>query len=205
MAVAYATVANDGLKPTPQYVDKVVKDGKIIYDRPRFNLQPLRSVDRVAFYQLRRILEGTLVRGTATRIKRWAGSVAGKTGTSNDENDAWFVGFSNDITVAVWVGYDNRNIRGSLGAQFTGGRVALPIAEQVFEASFKVYKERTMLPEAPKDIRSEIREAFVDGIESLGGVDVYRVNSVTRRVKTGAVTSSSIPNLHLYPSCPMTT
>lgn len=176
MAVAYATIANDGLKPTPQFIDKLVKDGQVVYERPRFNLNPMRSVDRVAFYQLRRILEGTVVRGTASRIKRWAGEVAGKTGTSNNENDAWFIGFSKDITVAVWVGYDSRNIRPSLGSGFTGGRVALPIAEQVFESSFNLVSERQPLPPAPDEIVSQIYESPTTGRElKPGGIDVYRV------------------------------
>ena len=123
------------------------------------------------------------MRGTATRLKRWAGSVGGKTGTSNDENDAWFVGFSNDITVAVWVGYDSRRIRPSLGGRFTGGRVALPIAEQVFESSFKLLKERTLLPGAPAEIRDQVYESLVDGVNSLGGVDVFRIDKVTRQIR----------------------
>jgi len=183
MAVAYATVANDGLKPTPQFIDKLVKDGQVVYQRPRFNLQPLRSVDRISFYQLRRILEGTLVRGTATRIKRWAGAVAGKTGTSNDENDAWFVGFTKDITVAVWVGYDSRRIRSSLGGRFTGGRVALPIAEDVIEASFKVLGDKQPLPGPPAEIRDEVFELPVSGYSAVGGLDVFRLEKATRRLR----------------------
>ncbi len=182
MAVAYATVANDGYKPTPQFVDKLEKDGQVVYRRPRGQLEALPSFpDRVPFYQLRRILEGTLVRGTATRLKRWVGSVAGKTGTSNDENDAWFVGFTNDVTVAVWVGYDSRRVRASLGHKFTGGRVALPIAEQVLDASFKFVKERSYFNTPDNDIRAQVSEAIVAGYEALGGVEVYRLDSVTRQ------------------------
>lgn len=203
MAVAYATVANDGLKPTPQFFDKIVKDGVTVKDRERFGLKPLPSVDRVSFYQLRRILEGTLVRGTATRLKRWAGSIGGKTGTSNDENDAWFVGFSNDITVAVWVGYDSRRVRASLGGKFTGGRVALPIAEQVFESSFKILKQRTMLPGAPDDIRQQVYEAFVDGIRALGSVNVFRRDKVTRLIRqteNSVATEQELATLPLMPN-----
>lgn len=180
MAVAYATIANDGLKPMPQFIDKMVQNGRVIYERQRFNLQPLRSVDRVAFYQLRRILEGTVVRGTAVRIKRWAGSVAGKTGTSNGENDAWFCGFTTDITTCVWVGYDSRRVRSSLGSGFTGGRVALPIAEKIFEASFEILNERRPLAIAPQDIRDQIYEAFLNNVRAWGSVDVFRVDKVSR-------------------------
>ena len=53
------------------------------------------------------MLQGVVERGTARSIAALAPYVGGKTGTTDDENDAWFVGFTNDVTVAVWVGYDN--------------------------------------------------------------------------------------------------
>lgn len=179
MATAYATVANLGERPTPQYIDKIVRDGRIIFQRTMFDRYPLRNADRVSFYQLRRILEGTLVRGTATKIKDMVGAVAGKTGTSNDENDAWFVGFTNDITVAVWVGYDSRRVRSNLGGRFTGGRVALPIAESVFRESFKVYKPMEAFYPPPADIKSQIVELPIDvetGETDQGNfVEVFRL------------------------------
>ncbi len=162
MAVAYATVANDGLKPQVHFIDTIEENGRAVYQRPRFNPQPTPSVDRVSYYQLRRILEGTLLRGTATKLKDLAGLVAGKTGTSNDENDAWFVGFTNDIVVAVWVGYDNRNVRANLGDRFTGGRLALPIAEKVLRASFELYRQPEPLGPPPAEIANLIAEYPVD-------------------------------------------
>ena len=73
------------------------------------------------------MLQGVLQRGTARGIAHLAPYVAGKTGTSDDENDAWFVGFTNDVTVAVWVGYDNADgKRRTLGGGQTGGSVAHP-------------------------------------------------------------------------------
>ena len=61
--------------------------------------------------------------------------VAGKTSTSDDENDAWFVGFTNDVTVAVWVGYDNADgKRRTLGGGSTGGAVAVPIFDSIIHA-----------------------------------------------------------------------
>ena len=63
--------------------------------------------DRAAFYQLRTILEGVVARGTAASMRHLTSFVGGKTGTTDNENDAWFVGFTSDVTVAVWVGYDN--------------------------------------------------------------------------------------------------
>jgi membrane carboxypeptidase/penicillin-binding protein len=84
------------------------------------------------------MMQGVLARGTAQSIADLAPCVAGKTGTSDDENDAWFVGFTNEVTVAVWVGYDNANSkRRTLGGGATGGGVAVPIFEPVIRAVWK--------------------------------------------------------------------
>jgi penicillin-binding protein 1A len=80
-------------------------------------------------------MQGVLARGTARSIANFSPYVAGKTGTSDDENDAWFVGFTNDVTVAVWIGYDNADgKRRTLGGGSTGGGVAVPIFEPVMQA-----------------------------------------------------------------------
>src|SRR5258705_1783718 len=73
------------------------------------------------------MLQGVLQRGTARGIASMAPYVAGKTGTTDGENDAWFVGFTNDVTVAVWIGYDNADgKRRTLGGGSTGGGGAGP-------------------------------------------------------------------------------
>ena len=107
LAAFYAAIANEGMRPVPYVVESIERDG----DR---NLPPsdraavaIGSVDRAAFYQLKSMMQGVLARGTARSIAHLAPYVAGKTGTSDNENDAWFVGFTNDVTVAVWLGYDN--------------------------------------------------------------------------------------------------
>ncbi len=191
LALAYATVANDGLKPQAHFFDRIESNGQVVYQRPPSTLRPMNEIQRdsvpnsyrIPFYQLRRILEGTLERGTATAMKSLAGKVAGKTGTSNDENDAWFVGFTKDITVAVWVGYDSRRIRRGLGHRFTGGRVALPIAQKILEASFEVYKPAEPLPPPPSEIVSLIAEAPVNLLTGQVGAGQFR--EVFRRDPSG--------------------
>src|SRR5262245_66171419 len=81
------------------------------------------------------MMQGVLARGTARTISSLAPYVAGKTGTSDEANDAWFVGSTNDVTVAVWIGYDNAaGKRRTLGGGATGGHVAVPIFEPVIQA-----------------------------------------------------------------------
>lgn len=142
MAVFYASIANEGFRPTPHIIDSIERNGEIVY-RQEQKLTPLRGVDRAAAFQLRTILQGVLSRGTARSIGQHAPFVAGKTGTSDDENDAWFVGFSNDVTIAVWVGYDNRRGRRTLGGGQTGGRVAVPIFEPIMQAVWQHHAPKT--------------------------------------------------------------
>ena len=75
-------------------------------------------------YQMTSMMEGVVQRGTATVLKQVGKPIAGKTGTTNDEKDVWFVGFSPDIAVGVYLGYDKPR---QLGGRATGGGVAAPI------------------------------------------------------------------------------
>jgi penicillin-binding protein 1A len=132
LAAFYAAIANEGLRPSPYVIESIERDGQNIFRRER-NLVAINSVDRAAFYQLKSLLQGVLARGTARSIAALSPYVAGKTGTTDDENDAWFVGFTNDVTVAVWLGYDNADgQRRTLGSGSTGGAVAVPIFEPIW-------------------------------------------------------------------------
>ena len=92
------------------------------------------------------MLQGVVARGTARAIGALSPYVAGKTGTTEDAVDGWFIGFTNDVTIAVWVGYDNGDgKRRSLGSTETGARVALPIFEPIIEA---IWSEH-IAPKAP--------------------------------------------------------
>ena len=134
LAAFYAAIANEGRRPSPYAVDSVERGGQNIYRHKPTSIA-IKSVDRAAFYQLKTLLQGVLARGTARSISRLSPYVAGKTGTSDDENDAWFVGFTNDVTVAVWLGYDNAGgRRRTLGSGSTGGGVAVPIFEPIIQA-----------------------------------------------------------------------
>ena len=123
--------------------------------------------DKVSFYQLKTMLQGVLARGTARSLSHMAPYVAGKTGTTDGENDAWFVGFSNEVTVAVWVGYDNADgHRRTLGSGRTGGNVAIPIFEPVMQAVWSHHAPKTALrppsPEAKRHLvvtRSERKDS----------------------------------------------
>ena len=78
-------------------------------------------------YQVTRMLEGVVQRGTGTALRELNRPVAGKTGTTNEEKDVWFVGYTPDMVVAVYIGYDRPR---SLGARVTGGGYAAPIVRE---------------------------------------------------------------------------
>ena len=136
----------------PMSSNSIERDGPIVYRHDPDSVATIGSVDRAAFYQLKSMMQGVLARGTARSIADLAPYVAGKTGTSDDENDAWFVGFTNEVTVAVWLGYDNADgKRRTLGGGATGGGVAVPIFEPVIKAVWANVAPRTALaPPSPR-------------------------------------------------------
>ena len=152
LAAFYAAIANEGVRPTPHVIDSIERDGRVVYRYDtNAGMTRIKSVDQVAFYQLKTMMQGVLARGTARAIADLSPYVAGKTGTSDDENDAWFIGFTNDVTVAVWLGYDNAGKRRTLGGGATGGGVAVPIFEPVMRAVWNDVTPRTALaPPSPE-------------------------------------------------------
>jgi 1A family penicillin-binding protein len=155
LAAFYATVANEGARPTPHVIESIEQDGRTVY---RHTPSPawLGSVDRPAVYQLKTLLQGVLARGTARSLSALSPFLGGKTGTSDEENDAWFVGFSNDVTIAVWVGYDNARGKRTLGPGQTGSKVALPIFAPIMQAVWETHAPKTALrgpsPEAQRQL-----------------------------------------------------
>ncbi|MFZ0527495.1 MAG: transglycosylase domain-containing protein [Xanthobacteraceae bacterium] len=135
LAAFYAAIANEGALPQPHGIDSIEQNGRTIYQYPNTPPPRIGDADPAAFYQLKSILQGVVARGTARRIAALSPYVAGKTGTTENFVDGWFVGFTNDVTVAVWVGYDNADgKRRSLGPNEDGAHVAVPIFQPIIEA-----------------------------------------------------------------------
>ena len=152
LAAFYAAIANEGVRPEPHVIESIERNGLIIYRHDPASAVTVGSVDRAAFYQLKTMLQGVLARGTARSMAGLSPYVAGKTGTTDDENDAWFVGFTNEVTVAVWVGYDNADgKRRTLGGGATGGHIAVPIFEPIMQAVWAHVAPKTALaPPSPE-------------------------------------------------------
>jgi len=130
MATAYATLANDGKRVTPRFVESIADDAgeRIDMSAPwavSSTATPAEQViDPVTAFQSVSIMEGVVQRGTATRLTQLGFPVAGKTGTTNDARDAWFVGFTPEILFGCYIGFDNPR---SLGKRASGGGLCGPV------------------------------------------------------------------------------
>lgn len=122
VARAYATLANGGVRPWPHTFEDVVDPRGDKVDRR--SLQFERVLDPGTSYLAISLLEGVVERGTAARVRSlgFRGPIAGKTGTSDEERDLWFVGFTPEIVAVVWVGFDDPRSVGLVSSA-----VALPI------------------------------------------------------------------------------
>ena len=143
LTTAYAMLVNGGREITPTFIDRIQdRTGRTIFridERPCADCRTLvwegqstpdlpderaQIADPVSVYQMVALLEGVVTRGTGWRARALGFPLAGKTGTTNDSFDAWFVGFSPDLAVGVYVGFDNPR---TLGENETGSSAAAPI------------------------------------------------------------------------------
>jgi penicillin-binding protein 1A len=119
---AYTVFPNDGLRIEPRYIRKVTDYEGHVLEEDFPDAKDVTS-QRTARTMVS-LLEGVVTHGTAISAKKLNHPVAGKTGTTNDYTDAWFIGFTPSVTCGVWVGFDEKK---NLGNNETGGHAALPI------------------------------------------------------------------------------
>ncbi len=129
---AYGIFANGGVQTKPVHIQYVLDTaGKIIYTSDKNQDQGTGVLDEKVAYQMTSFMESVIQNGTGRRAKRMGLTrpAAGKTGTTNDNVDAWFVGYTADLVVGVWVGFDkNRLSRRNYNQE--GAKAALPIWAQ---------------------------------------------------------------------------
>ena len=154
LTAAYAPFVNGGKKIRPNLISRIQdRRGKTIFkvkgrecfgcDKfinnssklPKIKNTNEQIISEETAYQMTSILRGTVLRGTAKKLKSLNVPIAGKTGTTNNNYDAWFIGFSSNLVVGVYVGFDNPK---TLGRFETGSKAALPIFKNFIEnALFK--------------------------------------------------------------------
>lgn len=201
MTAAYAVFVNGGKKVAPTFIDRIqdrrgttvfrhdqracescgtlIKwEGQGAPDVP--DIRPQIIDNRVA-YQMVSILQGVTQRGTASSLKDIGFPVGGKTGTTNKSNDTWFIGFSPDLVVGVFIGFDQPR---SLGKRETGGSVAAPVFKDFMTVALAdVPPTPFRIPPGIKNIqvnaatgklaeegdKNVIWESFASGTEPTGG------------------------------------
>jgi penicillin-binding protein 1A len=154
MVAAYAMFANGGERVEPTLVDRVQdRFGKTIYRHDQRICEDCSAVtlpegegvtiksdrervmDAITAYQLTSMLEGAIIRGSGTGVKLPV-PVAGKTGTTNDAKDVWFVGYTSEMVAGCYMGYDQPR---SLGEGAYGGTLCVPIFQEFMKEAVKVY------------------------------------------------------------------
>lgn len=153
MVTAYSMLANGGKRIKPTLIDRIQdRSGQTIYrhddrqcigcaaekwngqDEPKLIDKREQVLDPLTAYQMVSILEGAVQRGTGTALKEVGKPIAGKTGTTNDAKDVWFVGFSPDLAAGVYLGYDKPQ---TLGEKATGGGFSAPIVRDFMKMALK--------------------------------------------------------------------
>lgn len=119
---AYTVFPNDGLRIEPRYIRKVTDYEGHVLEEDFSDAKDVTS-PRTARVMVS-LLQGVVSQGTARAALKLNHPLAGKTGTTNEYTDAWFVGFSPSITCGVWIGFDEKK---TLGKNETGGLTALPV------------------------------------------------------------------------------
>lgn len=153
MVSAYAVMANGGKQIVPSLVDRIQdRYGKTVYkhdrrecvgcvasewtgqDEPEIINDRDQVLDPMTAYQITSMMQGVVSRGTAVTVSELGRPIAGKTGTTNDEKDAWFVGYTPDLVVGVFMGYDTPR---PMGRGSTGGGLAAPIFKEFMANALK--------------------------------------------------------------------
>jgi penicillin-binding protein 1A len=222
MVTAYSMIANGGRRVNATLIDRIQdRYGRTIYKHDQRECRACDAtkwenqaepglidrreqvLDPMTAYQITSIMEGVVQRGTAADagFKEVGKPVAGKTGTTNDEKDAWFVGFTPDLAVGVYMGYDKPR---HLGRGATGGHISAPIVKDFLKTAladkpampFRVPPGIKLIPvdvktgqRATPGPRSAILEAFKPGTAppdiGPGGFESARSPDTGRAVRAG--------------------
>ncbi|MDB4861366.1 PBP1A family penicillin-binding protein [Alphaproteobacteria bacterium] len=208
LANAYGIIANGGKEIKPNIIKSIYsRNGKKILDNsnkfcnnckldmlnihsklPEINNIAKEIIDPKIAYQITSMMEGVIKRGTARSLRDLKIPLAGKTGTTNDNKDAWFIGYSPDLVVGVFVGHDTPT---NLGYKQTGSSVAVPIFKDFIKKSnnnvnkipfrvpsglsFVTINNKTGLPSSSKE---SIMEAFIEGSEPYTKDDISILDSL---------------------------
>jgi penicillin-binding protein 1A len=185
MVTAYAVLANGGRQIQPSMIDRIQdRYGKTVYrqdsrqcdacdagqwlgqDEPQ--LVDTRDIvlDPMTAYQMTSMMEGVVQRGTATSLRDLGRPIAGKTGTTNDYKDAWFIGYTPNLVTGVYIGFDKPT---PMGRGATGGQLAAPVFKQFMVS---VLEDRPMTDFSIPDGMTQIQIDRKTGMRASEGGDI---------------------------------
>ena len=164
-------------------------------DYPKIEDNYEQVISRQTAYQVTSILEGVIKRGTGKKLRDLKLNLAGKTGTTNENTDAWFVGFTSNLVIGVYVGMDNPK---SLGKYETGSKAALPIFENFIKKAikksdarpFKVPKEITLMvvdPQTGEKAKFTSKNTIIESYKSKNVKDGKVLYSDNNRLDTNNI------------------
>jgi penicillin-binding protein 1A len=178
---AFSAFPNHGIRMEPYFAESITdRDGSLLEER---RPQPKDAIRADTAYVMTNLLEGVVKHGTAAAASALKWPLAGKTGTVDDNTDAWFIGFDPNITVGVWMGHDEKK---PIGGNETGTTAALPMWIDFMKAYIDLYGDRENPPqfESPGNIvfmtvsretgepasegaEGVVNEAFISGTQPI--------------------------------------
>ncbi len=167
MMWGYTMFPTGGFSTKPVYITRIEdKNGNVL---ARFDTERKEVISQATAYTMTRMLQGPVDIGTAAGLRSRLGiaEMAGKTGTTNENSDAWFIGFTPQLSAGVWIGCDDRFVRleGGLGY---GGRAAMPIWEYFYNKAFAdktLGLDKQMKFVAPESLRNESLYDYIDIVD----------------------------------------
>ena len=199
---AYSTFVNGGLKVNPTLISRIQdRRGKTIYipalagkcvgcdkfiiagEMPSIKKDNSKIFSEQTAYQITSILEGVVKRGTGKKLRDLNVPLAGKTGTTNNNFDAWFIGFTSNLVIGVYVGYDSPK---TLGKYETGSKAALPIFKDfvkrsIYKDEFKNFPIPKGIYFAPVDYDSGIKSNFDQKNSIIEAFKTKDINNISNK------------------------
>jgi penicillin-binding protein 1A len=212
LATAYAMLVNGGKKVTPSFIDRVQdRDGVTIF---RADTRACDSCGNVAWngqappdlpdnraqvddprsvYQVVSMMEGVILRGTGKSVSVIGKPLAGKTGTTNDSNDTWFMGFSPDLVAGVFIGFDQPH---TLGRRETGASVAAPAFRDFMQAALAEQQATPFrIPPGIELVRiNPTTGALARPDEKSAILEAYKPGTEPSASNSGMVISGNVPS-----------
>ena len=180
MVAAYNTFPSKGVYISPMYVTRIEdSDGNVLGE---FTNRKREAIGERTAYLMANLMEGVVNHGTAYRLRGYyklGGDIAGKTGTTNDNSDGWFIGYTPSITAGVWVGGEDRQVHFNSIALGGGANMALPIwgiwmKKCVADGSFGFGEGESFI--APPGVNLDLSctgDEIADAVEQTGSVEDY--------------------------------